>query len=163
MRVRAIEQRLRRRGVVHSLEGAGNLLRYVERSLPSEYEERFLLWFEKGEGWMAVPLWQWKVGEGWSAVSQWKRKLEEGGDGEHGARNIKRGMKETAVTYATRKSSSEKLHPSMPLELGPPLHFNDGTGISRQRYVSMSRESEEIPLSFFFFCILSIRSTFEMI
>lgn len=26
-----------------SLEGAGNLLRYVERSLPSEYEERFLL------------------------------------------------------------------------------------------------------------------------
>lgn len=137
-------------GVAHSLEGAGNLLRYVERSLPSEYEERFLLWFEEREGWMAVPLWQWKVGEGWSAVSQWKRKLEEGGDGEHGARNIKRGMKETAVTYATRKSSSEKLHPSMPLELGPPLHFNDGTGISRQRYVSMSRESEEIPLSFFF-------------
>lgn len=143
-------------GVAHSLEGAGNLLRYVERSLPSEYEERFLLWFEEGEGWMAVPLWQWKVGEGWSAVSQWKRKLEEGGDGEHGARNIKRGMKETAVTYATRKSSSEKLHPSMPLELGPPLHFNDGTGISRQRYVSMSRESEEIPLSFFFFFLYSL-------
>lgn len=43
-------------GVAHSLEGAGNLLRYVERSLPSEYEERFLLWFEEGKGWMAVPL-----------------------------------------------------------------------------------------------------------
>lgn len=47
---------LRGRGVAHSLEGAGNLLRYVERSLPSEYEERFLLWFEEEEGWMAVPL-----------------------------------------------------------------------------------------------------------
>ena len=41
MRVRAIEQRFEARGVCH--EGAGNLLRYVGRSLPSEYEERFLL------------------------------------------------------------------------------------------------------------------------
>lgn len=37
---------------------------------------------------------------------------------EHGARNIKRGMKETAVAYATRKSSSEKLHPSHTQQLG---------------------------------------------
>lgn len=131
---------------------------------PANMKKDFFFGSRRGRGGWRFLSWQWKVGKGWSAVSQWKRKLEEGGDGEHGARNIKRGMKETAVTYATRKSSSEKLHPSMPLELGPPLHFNDDTGISRQRYVSMSRESEEIPLSFFFFfCILSTRSTFEMI
>lgn len=41
------------RGV--SLEGAGNLLRYVGRSLPSEYEERFL-WFEL-QGWRRVVRW----------------------------------------------------------------------------------------------------------
>lgn len=64
-----------------------------------------------------------------------KRKLEEGGDGEHGARNIKRGMKGTAVTYATRKSSSEMLlHPSLHLgNSASLLHFNDGTGISRRQ------------------------------
>lgn len=41
----------------------------------------------------------------------------------------------------------------LPCLPGTPLHFNDGTGISRQRYVSMSRESEEILLPFFLYSL----------
>lgn len=125
---------------------------YVERSLPSEYEERFLLRFEGVAAWFLS--WQWKVAEGWSAVSQWKRKLEEGEeDGEHGARNIKRGMKETAATYATRKSSSEKLHP--PWNFGLPYISTMVPGY-RDNDMFLCRENLK-KFSFLFFCILSIR------
>lgn len=47
---------------------------------------------------------------------------------EHGARNIKRGIKETPITYVTRKSSREKLHPSpskAARRTRPLVHFND--------------------------------------
>lgn len=96
------------------LEGAGNLLRCMSNDhSPANMKKDFFFGSRGVAAWFLS--WQWKVAEGWSAVSQWKRKLEEEeGDGEHGARNIKRGMKETAATYATRKSSSEKLHPTVP-------------------------------------------------
>lgn len=80
----------------------GNLLRYVGLSLPSEYEERFLGRRSSRGRRRADGAWGW----GCSSLGSAR-----GGLG-HGARNIKRGIKETPVTYATRKSSREKLHPS---------------------------------------------------
>lgn len=75
----------------------------------------------------------------------------------HGARNIKRGIKETAVTYATRKSSSEKLHPSPHAEPAsatrPLLHFNDAAGISRT-YFRAREIGKFTTLSFLFYFIV---------
>lgn len=71
----------------------------------------------------------------------------------HGARNIKRGIKETAVTYATRKSSSEKLHPSptrnLPLQLG--LSYISMTLLEYREHIFLRKKLGNLPpfLSFF--------------
>lgn len=73
------------------------------------------------------------------------------GDGEHGARNIKRGMKETAATYATRKSSSEKLHP--PWNFGLPYISTMVPGY-RDNDMFLCRENlKKFPFLFFLYSL----------
>lgn len=74
----------------------------------------------------------------------------------HGARNIKRGIKETAVTYATRKSSSEKLHPSptrnLPLQLG--LSYISMTLLEYREHIFVREKLGNSPPFLFFFTSL---------
>lgn len=74
----------------------------------------------------------------------------------HSARNIKRGIKETAVTYATRKSSSEKLHPSptrnLPLQLG--LSYISMTLLEYREHIFVREKLGNSPPFLFFFTSL---------